>query len=148
MRGKQMSRGKILGDGQYKVGERLGDGAFSRVYRCVDLVRGIECAVKVVNMAFLRRNAELEDALCREINSMELVSSLNCPYTMNLIDKLQSTRNYYIVMDLADGGTLCDIITRSIGGLSQHRASVYFTQMLLGLHAIHSSNVVHRDIKP
>jgi serine/threonine protein kinase len=143
-----MSRGKILGDGQYKIGEVLGEGAFSRVYRCYALRTHTHHAVKVINMTELSERDELKDALCREINSMELVSAKKSSNVVNMVDKLQSTRNYYIVMDLADGGTLMDLIHNSYQGMSHCRVWNYFVQIVHGLEIIHSANVVHRDIKP
>ena len=143
-----MSRGKILGDGQYKIGDVLGEGAFSRVYRCYNMRSHTSHAVKVVHMSRLNEREELKDALCREINSMELVSARKSEHVVNMVDKLQSTRNYYIVMDLADGGTLMDLVNHSYQGMSHCRVWNYFVQIVHGLEVIHSSNVVHRDLKP
>lgn len=143
-----MSRGKIVGDGagQYKIGDVLGNGAFSTVYQCTRLIDGEIFAVKVISKNAMRRDSQMEDALCREINSMEVIR--RSPFITNMIEKLVSPRNYYIVMDLAVGGPLMHVIQQSHQGLHPNRARLYFRQLLMGMTAMHDSNVVHRDIKP
>jgi serine/threonine protein kinase len=143
-----MSRGKIVGDGagQYRIGDVLGKGAFSTVYLCTRIIDQQTFAVKVISKNDMRRDAELEDALCREFNSMEVIR--RSPFITNMIEKLVSPRNYYIVMDLARGGPLMHVIQQSRQGLHPNRARLYFRQLLMGLTAMHDSNVVHRDIKP
>ncbi|CUG86584.1 protein kinase, putative [Bodo saltans] len=143
-----MSRGKIVGEGsgQYRIGEVLGKGAFSTVYICTRLIDQEVFAVKVLSKNDMRRDAELEDALCREFNSMEVIR--RSPFITNMVEKLVSPRNYYIVMDLAKGGPLMHVIQQSRLGLHPNRARLYFRQLLMGLTAMHDSNVVHRDIKP
>lgn len=143
-----MSRGKIVGDGpgQYKIGNVIGKGAFSTVYECTRISDGERFAIKVISKAEMRRDPELEDALCREINSMETIR--HSEFITNMIDKLVSPRNFYIVMDLVNGGSLMQVVQKSQTGLHPNRARLYFRQILQGLTAIHGSNVVHRDIKP
>ena len=138
-----MSRRKVLGD-KYKVGEVLGQGAFSTVYECVDMETRVRYAVKVLNKVRLQREG-MEDAFEREIAAMKAVKI--SPHVTNLVEVLASGRNYYLVMELADGGTLFTMIAKN-GGLPRHILRKYFRQLVVGLNDIHESGVVHRDIKP
>eukprot|EP00759_Apiculatamorpha_spiralis_P048513 PhF_6_TR43681/c0_g1_i1/m.67133/K07198/PRKAA, AMPK; 5'-AMP-activated protein kinase, catalytic alpha subunit len=138
-----MSRGKQVGN--FVIGERIGQGAFCNVYYCRErLSTSFDFAVKVVNKSKLR-SSDMQDAFERELQSMKILKQSQ--NVVNLVAVLQSSRNYYLVMDLADAGTLLDRIV-SAQRLSTPVARRYLRQLLHGLHAIHSSGVVHRDIKP
>ena len=138
-----MSRRKILGD-RYRIGEVLGQGAFATVYECVDIESSQRYAVKVLNKTVLRQQG-MEEAFEREIAAMKALRA--SPHVTNLVEVLQSSRNYYLVMEIADGGTLLTMIAKN-GGLPRHVLKKYFRQLVVGLRDIHQSGVVHRDIKP
>ncbi|KAF5217957.1 Small Surface Antigen [Trypanosoma cruzi] len=140
-----MSMGKILGDRRYRIGCPIAKGAFSTVYRCVDLTTGKAYAVKVVSRALVEAN-KMQGAVVCEINAMEVMP--RSKYLVNLVDKLVSTRNYYLIMDLVEGGTLSDLIRSSPLMLSTQWCRRIFRQLLKGLSALHGSNIVHCDIKP
>ena len=141
-----MSQGKVLGE-HYIVGEIIGRGGFSTVYHCTDMAGRERCAVKVLSKARIRE-AAMEEAFERE--AMALRSVKYSPYVTNAIEILESTRNYYVIMDLAGQGTLLSLIAKSNSGkgLSPYTVRKYFSQLLQGLSDIHSSGFVHRDIKP
>lgn len=140
-----MSRGKVLGD-LYKIGEVIGSGAFSVVYTCTNLHTKEEYAVKVLSKQRIRGEG-MESAFQRECHALRSLKYSR--YITNVVDILQSSRNYYVIMDLANGGTLLSSIVRSgQGGLAGPKARKYFRQILQGINDIHISNVVHRDIKP
>ena len=141
-----MSTDKILGD-QYRVGGVIGHGAYSVVYECTDIITHNRYAVKVLNKAQVRRS-DMEEAFERE--AMALKSLTQCPFVTRAVDILQSTRNYYVVMDLADRGSLLQHVVKTNGGRGLPPPAVrrYFQQMMQGLRHMHSLDIVHRDIKP
>ncbi|KAH8617787.1 Protein kinase domain [Trypanosoma vivax] len=141
-----MSTGKIIGEQKYQIGTLIARGAFSNVYRCVDLETGEVYAVKVYNKA-LARSSGMCNAIVREINAMEVTPP--SPHVVRLVDKLVSERNYYLVMNIVEGCTLLDFIQQQgRAGTTEELARCFFQQLLSGLHELHRSNVAHRDIKP
>lgn len=106
-------------------------------------------AVKVLSKTALRATEGMEAAFEREVESMKIVSERQCRHVINIVDVLQSSRNYYLVMDLADKGNLLTVVVKGGGsGLTVPTARKYFKQLLTGLKAIHDAEVAHRDIKP
>lgn len=172
---KTMPSGKIIGgSSQYRTEELIAKGAFSQVYRCTELHSGHSYALKVIRRGRSSKTW-MEEALIREVNAMEIAGS--SPYVVSLVDKMVSKHNYYIVMDIAEGGTLLDLIREQRHDLKAlHSSTVYqpgnastvfsssglfsssvlqystvqrfFKQLLLGLSSLHERNIVHRDLKP
>lgn len=166
-----MASGKVIGDAvQYRLDTPIASGAFSTVYRCTELASGRTYAMKVVDKKVAQRN-KMTEALIREVNALEIAGS--SPYVTGLVDKMVSKHNYYLVMDLAEGGTLLDLIREQRQELRVLQASLssgrslaeslqssampfmqydrvqhYFKQLLLALSTLHDRNVVHRDVKP
>ena len=66
---------------------------------------------------------------------------------VQLIDLLQDTINYYIIIEYCSKGELFSYIV-SKNKLTENEARVFFRQILNGLSYIHSMNVAHRDLKP
>lgn len=141
-----MSRKKILGD-RYAVGDAIGSGAFSTVYTCDNIETKERFAVKVISKSALAENG-MEEAFERECKCLRRLAY--SPHVANFVEVLQSTRNYYLITDLAKNGTLLNMIVKTCGpqGLPNHSVRKYFTQLLQGLRDIHACEVVHRDIKP
>ena len=53
----------------------------------------------------------------------------------------------YLVMELATGGELLDILNAS-GRFSEPFARYYFRQLIEGMEYLNKKGVVHRDLKP
>lgn len=66
---------------------------------------------------------------------------------MRLIDAFEDEENFYIVLELADGGDFFDLLVNK-GCFSEETARCYFKQLLGGVQHCHERSVVHRDLKP
>lgn len=144
-----MSRRKRLGE-HFQVGEPIGKGEFSTVYTCLDQRNGAHCAVKVVAKRLLQ-HSELGAAFEREIDALIALRRSSSPHITNVIDILHSSRNLYIVMELASGGTLQRRVVKrpgGRGGLPLNLARRFIFQLVSGVADMHNCNVVHRDLKP
>ncbi|MDP2309005.1 MAG: protein kinase [Pseudomonadota bacterium] len=129
--------------GRYLLGDVLGTGGTSTVYRAMDATLGVERAVKV-----LRGEGEGIDAqrarLRAEARAMARVTH---PNILRVYDVGTDEGHDFFVMELADGGTLQDRVDAE-GPLCPLVVCRYALQVLGALAAAHDAGVIHRDVKP
>jgi len=129
----------------YKLGKKLGSGAFSKVYCITREADKKRFAVKIIEKAKISgSNKEIDDTVKKEIGVMKRLSH---PNIVCIKDFLDSPKEIFIVMDLAEGGELFDRIIDK-GCYSEMDACTIVKQILEACKYIHGENVVHRDIKP
>ena len=125
----------------YSVGEKIGEGAFSKVYRAFHKELGEEVAIKLLN--FEEADKESLARLKREI---DIGATLNHP---NIVQTLAfgSFGNYpYVVSEFVSGETLHQRLKSA--KLEIPKALQLFAQMVDGISHAHKKNVIHRDLKP
>jgi serine/threonine protein kinase len=127
--------------GDYELGRTVGRGAYSKVKMCQHVPTGKEYVAKIVP----KTNRDVEHEIRVEIGILRRV---NHPNVVQLIEILESPRNYYIILEAVLGGDLCDAIMERKEGLPENQAKRYFLQLLSGIGACHSIGVAHRDLKP
>ena len=136
-------RNRILKQ-QYKVEEPIGSGGLGMVYRGTQLSLNRSVAIKVLKLTV----ADTADALQRFLREARLLSKLNHPHVINVLDFGHTEDGLaFLVMELIRGDTLRNIvdITR---GLQIETISSITQQICSGLRAAHESSIVHRDLKP
>ncbi|KAF7846378.1 hypothetical protein BT93_L4483 [Corymbia citriodora subsp. variegata] len=129
--------------------EKMGDGAFSNVYKARDTQTGAEVAIKVVRKFEMSSNQQPKGVERANIlKEVQIMRQLDHPNVVKLIDFSESRQYYYIVLELCPGGELFHQIVRLTyfsEDLSRH-VIVQVAKALLYLHE--DKGVVHRDIKP
>lgn len=134
--------GQML-DGRYEILEKIGSGGMAVVYkvRCHRLNRLV--AIKVL------RNDLAQDANIRRRFRAEsqAVAMMSHPNIVGVYDVCQSGDLEYIVMELIEGVTLKQYITRK-GMLTWKEVLHFSIQMAKALSHAHSKGIIHRDIKP
>mmetsp|Transcript_75183 Transcript_75183/g.220151 ORF Transcript_75183/g.220151 Transcript_75183/m.220151 type:complete len:619 (+) Transcript_75183:74-1930(+) len=139
---------------QFIIIDKLGKGAFARVYNTVRKVDGKEYAVKVTDLRAPglegRNHAACElcprtQALCESEASIlrQIGQQDNC---ISIIDFYQEDFLSYIVMDKCEM-TLLQGIERS-ADVNESLYAKVFRDMLSALAGIHALNIVHLDVKP
>ena len=132
--------------GRYEVLGLIGSGSFADVVRAWDEGLASHVAIKVLNPA---ANA---DELARErfIEEGKLLRRVASPNVIAVHDlgELDDGRPY-LVMQLAEGGTLDDRVEPLRGNpVDADTARRVAEAMADGMEALHRVGVVHRDIKP
>ena len=125
----------------------LGNGAFADVVKVKSKKSGKIYALKKINISQLGKE-EIE----KELNEIRLLYSLNHPniigYKEAFYDETSGKLN--IVLEFADDGDLLEKIKyNKEHQLIFHEETIWeiIIQMLLGVSYLHSSKIIHRDLK-
>jgi serine/threonine protein kinase len=145
----------------FKLVDKMGDGAFSNVYKAIDLTTGKKVAVKVVrkyelnasqagdkhlNEKFKKKPRVTERA--NILKEVQIMRGTNHPSIVRLISFSESPDHYYIVLELMEGGELFHQIVK-LTYFSENLARHVILQVAHGIRYLHEERgVVHRDIKP
>lgn len=137
-----LKEGMIVGE-RYEIISRIGSGGMADVYKAKDHKLNRLVAVKVMKAEF----SEDKNFIAKFRKEAQAAAGLAHPNVVNVYDVGEDNGIYYIVMELVQGITLKDYITRK-GKLTVREATSIAIQVSLGLEAAHRSNIVHRDVKP
>ncbi|KAJ2848388.1 MAPK-activated protein kinase Srk1 [Coemansia brasiliensis] len=125
----------------FTVLNRIGEGAFSKVYRARQKATGDDVAIKAICKSGL--SAVQIANIHKEIAIME---SLRSPRIIKLI-AVHETRDYfYLVMEYAEGGELFDRVLQ-LTYLSERLARHVIIQVAEAVQYLHANGVVQRDLK-
>jgi serine/threonine-protein kinase len=113
-----------------------------QVYRATDTRLKRDVAIKVLP-ELLAADAERLSRFQREA---ELLATLNHPNIAAIYGLEESERGRAIVLELVEGDTLADVITRA--PIAVDDALRLARQIVDALEAAHDRGVVHRDLKP
>lgn len=131
---------------KYKLEQLLGEGAFSSVYKAVDVSSGEQVAVKIINKANLshKQLANIQN----EIHIMNTLSnSGGHTNILHLVEYFDTPENCFLVLEICNGGEIFNKIIEYTY-FSEALAKHVFLQLLEAISFLHAHNVVHRDIKP
>ncbi|KAK2797556.1 MAPK-activated protein kinase Srk1 [Emmonsiellopsis sp. PD_5] len=142
--------------------EKMGDGAFSNVYRARDSTGKFgEVAIKVVRkfeMNSKQGEAHLHPDLKKKqkqvveraniLKEVQIMRQIDHPNIVKLIEFTESRQFYYIVLELCPGGELFHQIVR-LTYFSEDLSRHVIVQVAKAIEYLHEHcGVVHRDIKP
>lgn len=130
--------------GEYVVGDKLGEGAFGKVYRGRQPLIGKNVAIKLLSRRF-SGDPEMVSRFVAEARAVNQIAH------RNIIDifsfgNLPDGRLYF-VMELLQGRTL-DHLLRSRGFYSVAEALPILRGLARALDAAHAHGIAHRDLKP
>ena len=132
---------------QFKIINKIGEGAYSTVYTVKRIEDDKIYALKKVKIKKLTTK-EKSNAL----NEVRILASINSPYVISykesFIDETDQTLN--IIMEYADDGDLYQKIKLYIKNKTffmEHDIWRIFIQITKGLHDLHEYNILHRDLK-
>jgi serine/threonine protein kinase len=122
----------------------LGKGSFGKVVQAMKKGTKETYAIKMIPIAPLKKN----DLISQIVNEVKVMSLLTkCQYIIKLIDHFEDETNLYLVMELANQGTLADMLNK-YGSLKEKVAAKIMRDIILAIEFLHSKNIIHRDLKP
>ncbi|HEY9678477.1 MAG TPA: serine/threonine-protein kinase [Drouetiella sp.] len=144
-----LNSGESLKDGDYIIQQRLNSGGQATAY-LAHTASGAKCVLKEFILAdsSTTPGALLESA--REFeNEVALLSQLNHPGIVNLIDFFTDGGRVYVVLEYIDGETLRQRVTKNgdFSEIETARIALAVAEVLKYLHSL-DPPIVHRDVTP
>lgn len=137
------SRSDWLLAGRYRVGEVIGRGGMSTVYRALDTVLDRTVAVKVLLPALAQSDPSYIARLQREARA---AGALRHAAVVKIYDTGTDGDTHYIVMEYVVGQRLDEVIRTK--PLETREAARISGQVAQAVAAAHAAGILHRDIKP
>ena len=129
--------------GRYELGDRLGSGGMSNVYRATDLTLERTVAVKIL----AEHLSDDERFVARFRREALAVAKLIHPNIVQVYDTGIDEGRHYIVMEYVEGRSGAQILQRN-GPLEPEIAAEAGVQACAGLDYAHRRGIIHRDVKP
>lgn len=130
----------------YTIIKKLGEGAFSKVFKVWDRDRNDFCAMKIIKGEELRRQPKALELLQREINILSKCKNQN---VIKLYESFIENGEYHLVLEFCNGGDVEQLMkTKKNNVFSETEAISYMRQILNGFKGLHEIGAMHRDFKP
>ena len=125
----------------------LGKGAFGEVFLTqIDGKSGFY-ATKRLDRAYCERG----DNIKRLSNEIKVMQKIHHPNIVSLIDLKKTKSHHYLVMEFCNGGDLTGCLRKYMAKynrpFSEEIVQYLMIQIVRGLDALHSRNIMHRDLK-
>jgi hypothetical protein len=125
-------------EGQWKLGYKLGSGAFGVVHIGMNTFTGKLMAVKSI---------KLERAVMKDIRrEVDLLRSLDHINIVRYLGAEMDVKYLHIFQEWVPGGSLTSMISK-FGAFPINVVRNYLSQILEGLAYLHDQNIMHRDLK-
>jgi len=125
----------------YDITSILGEGAFGSVKKAVVHGTGAVRAVKAID------KSKMMKAIDRLKAEVDITKKVDHPNVIKLYEIFEDGPNIYLVMELCWGGELLDRIVKHEHFTETQTHHVMF-QIYRAVYYLHSSFIMHRDMKP
>ncbi|KWU43305.1 kinase-like protein [Rhodotorula sp. JG-1b] len=125
----------------FRLAEKLGQGAFGSVYKALNWTTGETCAVKKIDLSHIP-----EGDLPEIMSEIDLLKNLHHPNIVQYRGYHRTASSLYIVLEYCENGSLAALV-RKFGRIPESLVGLYVLQVLHGLQYLHEQGVIHRDIK-
>jgi serine/threonine protein kinase len=139
---------------QYKLIERLGDGAYGVVYKAVNTYTNNVYTIKAINISRMTSGqiqmVENEISAMMDISNDEDCSKFIVCYYNSFNEIIKGEQYKIIVMEYIEGEELFSFINKRISNkekLQPDEILQWMEYLLFGLSRIHDKGYAHRDIK-
>ena len=130
--------------GEFKIGTKIGEGSFAKVYEGVHLPSQINYAIKVIPYDKLGSDSKLQQSIISEVSIMR---NFQHQSICRLFESFHSSSRIYLVLELCLGGDLQTFIREKTRLDEYQYVRTFLSQLVSGLSFLHANGVIHRDIK-
>jgi serine/threonine-protein kinase len=130
--------------GRFQVESKLGEGGMGAVYRATNIATGRWVALKAMHPEY----AIKKEVVRRFMREAKAATAIRHPNVIEILDVVEAEGGEPVmVMELLDGETLDDLLTR-MGPLPLGEVARIMTPVISAVGAAHGLGIIHRDLKP
>jgi eukaryotic-like serine/threonine-protein kinase len=129
--------------GKYRLLRQLGQGGMGSVWLAEHLTLHSHVAVKLIDAGIVAN----PEALGRFLREAQSAAALRSPHVVQVLDHGVDNGTPYIAMELLEGESLADRLTR-VGRLEPRELARIMTHVARAMTRAHEAGIVHRDLKP
>jgi serine/threonine protein kinase len=129
--------------GNYLLLSELGKGQFGVVYKAQNTKNEEIYAMKSITKQSVNSSPQLKALFDTEV---KIMSNIRHPNIMHLYELLETTNNYYLVLDYCCSGDLENYVKKH-EGLGEAEAVYLLMQIMNGFKELHKHKIMHRDFK-
>ncbi len=137
-----IQKGAVIHD-RYEILDEIGSGGFGQVFSAFDRLLKKEVALKFLSPEVINSEKKFV-RVKREINISQKITDKRI---VKIFSLEQWEDKYYLVMELAKGRTLKDILAQN-GRMKWGQIRGIYMEILKAVQTLHKNNIVHRDLKP
>ena len=135
--------------GRYRLDRLIGAGGMGEVWQARDLKFERDLNLqRDVAVKLMHSTLSGTDMLKRFQLEAVILSKLNHPHIVRMLDADWHEGQLFIVMELLAGQDLGQLLSGQPRGLPVSRAVELARQLATGLSVVHQRGIVHRDLKP
>jgi len=128
---------------RYRIIGLIGKGGMGEVYKAEDIKLSQTVALKFLPDSYKEDSAALE-RFHSEVRHARQVSHVN---VCRVFDIGEIDGRHFLSMEFVDGDDLSALLKR-VGRFTSERAVEIARQLCVGMEAIHTAGILHRDLKP
>lgn len=142
----QPKKDELLGKtlGQFEILEEIGRGGMATVYRARQTSINRVVAVKILPRHLLHDPGFFE----RFEREVDVIAHLEHPHILPIYDYGEADGIPYIAMRYLAGGSMAQLIRRTMGAMPLEQLEKPFVQVAQALDHAHQQGIIHRDLKP
>eukprot|EP01126_Amoeba_proteus_P012912 TRINITY_DN1537_c0_g1_i10.p1 TRINITY_DN1537_c0_g1~~TRINITY_DN1537_c0_g1_i10.p1 ORF type:complete len:392 (+),score=107.65 TRINITY_DN1537_c0_g1_i10:534-1709(+) len=127
----------------FEIRHLLGKGAFGEVYLVRHKKRNRWMALKQMDKQLIESAGKQEHVK----NEKRVLIKGKSPFLVRMHYSFKTDDCLYLAMEYCPGGDLREFL-QAIGTLEENEAQLYFAEMIMAVHTLHSMGYIHRDLKP
>lgn len=141
-----VSVGQLISGGRevYRIDGHLQKAIFGDVFQATGLVSGGDFAVKAVDSDTVREVGLLAECPLSEVRFADRMRGL--PHVAQMEDHFLSDQIHFVVLRLARGGDLLEMLKKRHGGFCERQARDAIRQVAAGLAGLHDKGLAMQDV--
>jgi len=126
----------------------LGKGSFGEVFLVKEKISSSPGPDKFFAMKVLNKDKVFSQNLIKYAKSeRNILSIMDHPFIVKLNYAFQTQNKLFLILDFCPGGDLGRLLSKK-RRLPEEIVRIYVSEIVLGIEALHSKNIIFRDLKP